>query len=92
MQRAGIESILGVRRRGDTLVLDPCIPRAWPKFDVRLRHGTATYEIRIENPEGVARNVTWATHDNVALALPVELVLVDDGATHHVQLRLGRLE
>ena len=26
MYRAGLESILGLRRRGETFVIDPCIP------------------------------------------------------------------
>ena len=30
MQRAGIESILGLRLQGAVLHLDPCIPKAWP--------------------------------------------------------------
>ena len=30
MQRAGVESILGLRLEGDVLHLDPCIPKAWP--------------------------------------------------------------
>ena len=33
MYRAGLESILGLRRRGDTFSIDPCIPSSWP--DVR---------------------------------------------------------
>ena len=32
MQRAGVESILGLRLRGDALELDPCIPKSWPGF------------------------------------------------------------
>ena len=32
LYRAGLESILGLTRRGDTLHLDPCIPPRWPGF------------------------------------------------------------
>jgi hypothetical protein len=32
MYRAGIEAILGLRRKGQFLVFDPCIPRLWPGF------------------------------------------------------------
>ena len=31
MYRAGLESILGLRRRGSTFVIDPCIPSSWPQ-------------------------------------------------------------
>ena len=36
MYQAGVEWILGFRLRGTTLVLDPCIPRAWPGYRDRL--------------------------------------------------------
>src|SRR5665809_141191 len=38
MQRAGIESILGLRLRGAVLYLDPCIPKAWPSFYMTVRY------------------------------------------------------
>ena len=50
MQRAGVESILGLRVRGDVLELDPCIPKDWPRFEMTLRHRSARYEIVVENP------------------------------------------
>jgi cellobiose phosphorylase len=34
MYRAGLESILGLRRRGDTFVIDPCIPSSWPEYGI----------------------------------------------------------
>ena len=36
MYQAGVEWILGFRLRGTTLILDPCIPRAWPGFEIDL--------------------------------------------------------
>ena len=36
MYRAGLEWILGFRLRGATLVLDPCVPRAWRGLPDRL--------------------------------------------------------
>ena len=41
MQRAGIESILGLRIRGEFLLLDPCIPKSWPQLrsDASIPHG-----------------------------------------------------
>ena len=44
MQRAGIESILGLRQRGEVLHLDPCIPRAWPGS--RCRFATVRHAMR----------------------------------------------
>jgi hypothetical protein len=46
--------------------------------------------IRIENPDGVSQGVVHAELDGETLAgEPVVIALVDDGATHHVRVRLG---
>ena len=90
MQRAGVESILGVRLRGGVLALDPCIPSTWAGFRVSLRHGSARYEIAVENPEGVQRGIAFAALDGEVVAgRPLLLDLVDDGTVHLVRLRLG---
>jgi cyclic beta-1,2-glucan synthetase len=90
MQRAGVESILGLRLRGDVLELDPCIPVGWPGFEVKLRHRSARYEITVENPDGVSRGIGSVQVDGTAVVdLPLCLNLLDDGAIHHVLVRLG---
>jgi cyclic beta-1,2-glucan synthetase len=52
MYRAGLDAILGFRVRGARLVLDPCIPRAWPRFELVFRYHTARYHVTVENPRG----------------------------------------
>jgi cyclic beta-1,2-glucan synthetase len=90
MQRAGVESILGARFAGDMLNLDPCIPKSWPRFEMTLRHRSARYEIVIENPAGVSRGIVFAEADGTAIPeRPLRVKLSDDGATHHVLVRLG---
>ncbi len=42
------EGILGIKVRGTTLVVDPCIPRAWPGFEFTYKHGTSRYRITRE--------------------------------------------
>ena len=68
MQRAGVESILGLRIEGGALRLDPCIPRSWPRFEITLRHGTSRFEIVVENPQGVQRGVAAAELDGEKVA------------------------
>lgn len=90
MHRAGVESILGLRIRGAFLHLDPCIPKAWPKFEVNVRRQSTRYEIVVENPAGVSRGVRFAKFDGVEIAeRPLRLPMVDDGAVHHVHVSLG---
>jgi cyclic beta-1,2-glucan synthetase len=89
MYRAGIEWILGFRLRGTRLYLDPCIPRAWRRFEIRFRYHSARYEITVENPQGVARGVSSVERDGVSLGGRMPIELADDGANHHVRVVLA---
>jgi cyclic beta-1,2-glucan synthetase len=90
MYQAAVESILGVRRQGASIAIDPCIPRSWPGFEVELRHGTARYQITVENPAGVCRGVVRVEVDGDVAADPTAPVpLHDDGAVHQVRITLG---
>ena len=90
MYRAGLEWILGCRMHGTTLLLDPCIPRNWPGFQVSFRYRGTRYEIAVENPRGVNRGLASLQLDGETL--PAEqgrVPLVDDGGTHRVRAVLG---
>jgi cyclic beta-1,2-glucan synthetase len=91
MYRAGLESILGFRLRGASLLLTPCIPEKWPRFEIVFKHRSARYEILVENPHGVSRGIAHAELDGTTLAtgLQTRIPLVDDGKTHGVRLVLG---
>ena len=88
MFRTGTEWLLGIRKAGDSLVIDPCIPRHWRGFEVRYKHGTASYEIRVENPAGVSRGVGRIELDGQIFET-VSIPLVDDGQTHLIVVTLG---
>jgi cyclic beta-1,2-glucan glucanotransferase len=88
MYRAGIESILGLRRRGETFVIDPCIPSSWPEYRISWRFIDSLYEITVSNPARRCRGVATATIDGTlvnAAAIP----LLNDGRTHDVRIVLG---
>ena len=90
MQRAGIEGILGLRIRGMSLHLDPCIPKTWPGFGIVFRYRSARYEIQIENPRNVNRGVVFMELDGNALIGSQSMVaLADDAATHLIRVILG---
>ncbi len=63
MYRAGIEGILGIRRKGGTLVIEPCLPEAWPGFDAEVRIGLAAYDIHVENVRRLGEPVKRAILD-----------------------------
>jgi cyclic beta-1,2-glucan synthetase len=89
MYQAGVEWILGFRLRGATLMLDPCIPRAWPRYEIDFRYRSSRYEIVVENPKGVSRGVASLECDGQALMAGAAIPLADDGATHRVRVVLG---
>jgi len=90
MQRAGMESILGLRLQADCLYLDPRIPKSWPGFHMAVRHRSSRYEINIDNPDGVTQGIRSASLDGtVVTGRPLCLPLLDDGAHHQVVVRLG---
>ena len=90
MYRAGIESILGLRRQGAFLLLAPCIPKDWPGFEIVFRYGSARYEIVVENPHGVSRGIATAQLDGQPLSeIPIRVPLCDDGTVHKLRAVLG---
>ncbi len=89
LYRAGIESILGVQKRGCKLIVDPCIPSDWPGFSATFMHGTTRYEVSVENPARVCRGVAGLELDGAALSDRSGVGLVDDGQVHQVRVVLG---
>ena len=89
MYRAGLESILGFRVRGGRIVVDPCIPRAWPGFELTFRYRSARYDLVVENPQGVSRGVASVEVDGALLSGDLSIGLADDRATHRVRIVLG---
>jgi cyclic beta-1,2-glucan glucanotransferase len=89
LYRAGLEWILGFRKRGAALSIDPCIPREWKHFGITYRHGDTLYRIHVENPQGVNRGVVQINLDGAPLSGGALVPLSDDGSEHRVQVVLG---
>jgi len=92
LYRAGIESILGLRIKGDSIEIDPCIPTSWPGFEMTLRYRGAVYEISIHNTGGVGRGAVAAELDGAShppSGGKVRLKLAKDRGTHRILVTLG---
>ena len=91
MYRVALEWALGFRVQGGTLLIDPCIPRNWPGFEIVFQYGTSRYEIQVENPSAVCGGLKSLRLDEQTLPpdknFPIPLV--DDGKTHRVLVVLG---
>jgi cellobiose phosphorylase len=91
MYRIGLEYLLGIRRRGRTLAITPCIPSSWPSFEVEYRYGTASYHIVVENPDRVSHGVTRLELDGQRV--PDSYIrLESDDRVHEVRVVLGRMQ
>ena len=79
MYRVALEAILGFRKTGDTLRLEPCVPSGWPGFTIEYRYGASRYTIEVKM-SGDAPGVTVDGRRIEGDAIP----LVDDGHGHSV--------
>ena len=89
LYRVGIEDLLGLRREGNLLRIEPCVPAAWPSFEIRYRFGKTEYRITVTNgPRGSGRTVTA---DGIMLSDPI-IHLVDDGGAHTIVIGVAGTE
>jgi cyclic beta-1,2-glucan synthetase len=90
MYRAGLESVLGFRVQGASMLLAPCVPENWPRFEIAFRYRSARYHISVDNPHGVSRGIAHAEVDGKVLPFGLARIpLLDDGAVHKVRVILG---
>jgi cyclic beta-1,2-glucan synthetase len=88
MYRAVLEFVLGFKLSGETLKLDPCIPRAWREYEITYRKGTTPYHIRVANPRGVNRGSFTIMMDGVTVT-GQEISLINDQQPHEIFLVVG---
>ena len=84
MYRLIVETLLGIERQGERLVLSPQLPCGWPGFRLEYRYRSTLYEIEVRFAEAGALLVDGR-------AVEGNLVdLVDDGQRHRVELLVAR--
>ena len=88
MYRLLVESLLGLRREGDTLRITPCLPLAWATCKLQYRYRETVYRITvtqtIDGSSGQHVNV-----DGVETRDPL-VHLVDDRQDHRVAVTMHR--
>jgi len=81
------ESLLGLKRSGNQLHVQPLIPKTWTCFNVSYRFGASTYAITCR--EAAAGTVAGVVINGIAT--PGNTVtLIDDGQTHVVLIDVVR--
>jgi len=54
---AATHYMLGVRLSFDGMIIDPCIPEEWEEFEITRIWRGATYNITVQNPNGVQKGI-----------------------------------
>jgi cyclic beta-1,2-glucan synthetase len=88
MYRLGLEAILGFHRNGNTLYVEPCIPKEWPGYKMRYRFQDTWYAIEVENPHGVNRGVIQIVMDGVP-STENGIQLTNDRQNHSITVIMG---
>ena len=85
MYRVGIKDILGLKKKGDKLIIDPCIPKDWKEYKVSYRYLSTLYNITVKNPDGVNNMVKKIILDDKPI-LGKYIPLIDDKKDHKVEV------
>jgi cyclic beta-1,2-glucan synthetase len=88
--RAGLEWVLGLQVRSNTLIFNPCIPKVWRDYSLTYQHQQTRYDIAIENPDGVTRGVVLVELDGERQS-DNRITLQNDEQIHQVRVVLGKL-
>jgi cyclic beta-1,2-glucan synthetase len=86
MYRVGLEAILGFRKSGSTLRIEPCVPASWPELSIEYRFGSSVYAITVESPGQIRRAGASITVDGQEVTGDA-ITLEDDGMRRTVGIR-----
>ncbi len=78
MYRVGLEQLLGFTKVGDTLRIEPCVPRSWAGYEITYRFGRTIYDIVVRDPNGMQQRGAQVTVDGTRVD-DHTIRLVDDG-------------
>jgi len=86
LYRVAVEDILGLKRKGNLLYIQPSFPRDWREFEVSYRWGSTWYKIQVRNPQRVNTGPVRLKVDGKACPA---VELVDDGKSHQVEVSIN---
>jgi cellobiose phosphorylase len=82
------ESVLGIKRKGNSLSFSPCIPPEWGSVKINYRHGNTT----VYNFELIQGDMENGTEIRIVVDGKEEnksdIMLLDDGVQHEVKIYL----
>ncbi|KPU45143.1 N,N'-diacetylchitobiose phosphorylase [Oxobacter pfennigii] len=85
MYRVCIEHILGLKIRGDKLMIDPCIPKEWGEYSMKYNYQDTQYIITVKNPYGTNHGVKKVYLDGGVVEDNI-IPLTNDNRDHHIDV------
>lgn len=86
--KIALEDILGLKKIGNELQLDPRIPSTWDNFEITYKYESTTYKIYVNNPEHVSTGIKEVIHNDKVLDNNI-IKLIDDNKKHIVIVNMG---
>jgi cellobiose phosphorylase len=85
MYQLGLTNLLGFKKVGNTLQIDPVIPPSWDGFQISYKFGKTIYRINVRNPKHVYQGIKTIRMGGEILR-DNSIPLVDDGHDHLVDI------
>ncbi len=82
-----IESFLGIKKTGNSLSFNPCIPENWGSVKINYRYGETYYHIEFLQTSAAGVQTKKLMVDNLEQETR-SVCLLDDGVTHEVKVFL----
>lgn len=80
--------MLGLRRRGATFGMAPCVASAWASDEITWTLADTAFHITVNNLARVSRGVDGAWLDGLSVD-PEAIPIVPDGARHEGRMVVG---
>jgi cellobiose phosphorylase len=81
-----VDSVLGLKRRGDTLQFAPCLPEEWGNVTIRYKYKTSLYIIQMIQESTDSNEIEVMLDDEIQQGHSI--MLADDGKEHDVKVNL----
>lgn len=82
---AGLENILGIKKKGEELIINPCIPHEWEYFKVEYIYEETKYVIEVKNPNKKSVGCISISLDNDFIQTN-NIKLLNDKKEHVVEI------
>lgn len=84
---AGLENIIGVYKKADKLIINPCIPHEWQLIIIEYLHNETKYKIEIKNPNKKSNGYSTISLDNNFIQTN-EILLENDNREHVIEIMM----